>query len=264
MTAGCLLFATCGARSQPARPEPCLCALRRARSEFDALVLTARRLDLPARAAFVNVAVNRCVSYALDPPTAPGCDQWSTPFETLARGTGDCEDFAIAKFYLLVASGVPRDGVRLLYAIYRWPDRTPPALPHLVTVAGWPLANPCVLDCVNPLLVPLSQRDDLEPIFSFDQSDIWPGVDAQPLPGRRRRIDRWQATQLRTQQQARGSQHERTEACPTFIEARTVIERRRTMPPSSSTAPDRPDPIRTVTVSSPGTWPWVPSSNGKI
>jgi len=114
------------------------------------------------------------------------------------------------------------------------------------------------------LLVPLSQRDDLEPIFSFDQSDIWPGVDAQPLPGRRRRIDRWQATQLRTQQQARGSQHERTEACPTFIEARTVIERRRTMPPSSSTAPDRPDPIRTVTVSSPGTWPWVPSSNGKI
>jgi predicted transglutaminase-like cysteine proteinase len=242
MTAGCLLFATCAARSQPAMPEPGPIELQRARGEFDALVLAARRLDLPARAAFINVAVNGCVSYALDPLAAPGCDLWSTPFETLARGTGDCEDFAIAKFYLLLASGAPRDGVRLLYAIYRWPDRTAPPRPHLVTVAGWPLANPCVLDCINPLLVPLSQRDDLEPIFSFDQSDIWPGVDAQPLPGRRRRIDRWQATQLRTQQQARENQRERREECPTFIEARTVrsracIERRRTMPPSSSTAP---------------------------
>ena len=241
MTAGCLLFATCGARSQPAGHEPGASALRQACGEFDALVDAAGRLGLDDRAAFVNVAINRCVSYALDPPSAPGGDEWSTPFETLARGAGDCEDFAIAKFYVLVASGAPREGVRLLYAIYRWPDRTAPALPHLVTVAGWPLADPSVLDCLNPLAVPLSRRDDLEPIFSFDQSGIWPGVQAQPLVGRRRRIDRWQATQARTLQQAQEGQRDRRKACPTFIEARTArstacIERRRAMPPSSSTA----------------------------
>lgn len=243
-SAGCLLLAACGAHAQPAATEPGAPELRRACIEFDALVVAARQLGLGQRAAFINIAINRCVSYEADSASALGCDTWATPFETLARGAGDCEDFAIAKFYLLVASGVPAGGVRLLYAIYRWPDRAAPALPHLVTVAGWPLADPGVLDCINPLLVPLSKRDDLEPIFSFDESDVWPGVDAQPLPGRRRRIDRWHAAQVRTRRQAQQAQQgprDRRDACPTFIEARTArstacIEHRRAMPRSSSTA----------------------------
>jgi len=240
--AGWLLLATCGVQGQPVDPAPASDELRRACGEFEALAFAASRLDLGARAAFVNIAINRCVSYALDRPSAHGGDVWSTPFETLARGSGDCEDFAIAKFYLLVASGAPPEGVRLLYAIYRWPDRSAPSLPHLVTVAGWPLADPGVLDCINPLVVPLSKRDDLDPIFSFDRSAIWPGVDAQPLAGRRRRIERWQRAQVRTLQQAQEGQRDRRKACPMFIEARTArstacIERRRATPPSSSTAP---------------------------
>jgi len=240
--AASLLMSTFDAHSQPAGLEPGDDELRRARAQFEALALAARLLDLEARAAFVNVAINRCIAYELDPASAPGGDLWSTPFETLARGAGDCEDFAIAKFYLLVASGAPREGVRLLYAIYRWPDRTAPPLPHLVTVAGWPLADPRVLDCLNPLAVPLSQRDDLEPLFSFDQFAIWPGVEATPLTGRRRRIERWHAAQARTLRQARQTRptqsDDRRTACPTFIEAPTArstacIERRRTMPPSS-------------------------------
>ena len=241
VAAGFLLLATCAARGQPASPEPGPADLRRARREFEAMVFAASLLDLDARAAFVNVAINRNIAYALDPESAPGGDVWSTPFETLARGAGDCEDFAIAKFYLLIAGGAPREGVRLLYAIYRWPDQAAKPQPHLVTVAGWPLADPRVLDCINPLVVPLSQRDDLEPIFSFDQLAIWPGVDALPLSGRRRRIDRWQTTQARTLQQAQASQRDRRSGCPTFIEAPTArstacIDRRRAMRPSSSTA----------------------------
>ena len=237
----CLLMSSCGARGRPAFAELGPVELRRARREFEAIAFAASLLELDARAAFVNVAINRRVAYALDPAFAPGRDVWSTPFETLARGTGDCEDFAIAKFYLLIASGAPREGVRLLYAIYRWPDRTARPLPHLVTVTGWPLGDPSVLDSINPLVVPLSRRDDLEPLFSFDQFAIWPGVEAAPLPGRRRRIERWQATQSRTLRQAQENQRERRHACPTFIEAPTArstacIDRRRATPPSSSTA----------------------------
>ena len=209
-----LLFSACGALGQPANPEPQpdlgldldQAALRRACAEFEALVLAASRLELDMRAAFVNIVINRSVAYALDSPTGAAGDAWSTPFETLARGAGDCEDFAIAKFYLLIASGAPREGVRLLYAIYRWPDQAAKPLPHLVTVAGWPLADPCVLDCINPLLVPLSRRDDLEPLFSFDQLGIWPGVGAVPHAGRQRRIERWQATQARTLRQAQAGE----------------------------------------------------------
>ena len=245
MTAGCLLLATCGARGQPASPAPSPADLRRARREFEAMVLAASLLDLDARAAFVNLAINRGVAYAPDPPTAPGGDVWSTPFETLARGAGDCEDLAIAKFYLLIASGAPREGVRLLYAIRHGPDRAAKPQPHLATLAGWPLADPCVLDSVNPLVVPLSQRDDLEPLFSFDQRAIWPGVEPMPLTGRRRRIDRWQTTQARTLQQAQEGQErqrDRRSACLTPTETPAVrstacIERRRAMPPNLSTAP---------------------------
>ena len=245
MAAGCLLLVTCGVRGQPAGPAPSPADLRRARHEFERMVLAASLLDLDARAAFVNVAINRSVAYALDPPTAPGGDVWSTPFETLARGAGDCEDFAIAKFYLLIASGAPREGVRLLYAIRHRPDPAAKPQPHLATLAGWPLADPCVLDSVNPLVVPLSQRDDLEPLFSFDQRAIWPGVEATPLAGRRRRIDRWQTTQARTLQQAQEGQErprDRRSACLTPTGTPTVrstacIERRREMRPSSSTAP---------------------------
>ena len=245
MMTGWLLLASCAARGQPAGPAPGPAALRGARREFEAMVLAASLLDLDARAAFANVAINRCVAYALDPPSAPGGDVWATPFETLARGAGDCEDFAIAKFYLLLASGAPREGVRLLYAIRRWPDPAAKPQPHLVTLTGWPFANPCVLDSVNPLVVPLSQRDDLEPIFSFDQRAIWPGVEAMPLAGRRRRIDRWQTTQARTLLQAQEAEErprDRRSACPTPTEtpmARSTacIERRRARLPSSSTAP---------------------------
>lgn len=200
VAAACLLPAAGGACGQPAGPDPAAPRLRWARRAFEELVFAASLLGLDARAAFVNMAINRCIDYALDPPSARGGDLWSTPFETLTRGAGDCEDFAIAKFYLLIASGAPREGVRLLYAFRRWPDRTARPLPHLVTVTGWPLADPRVLDCINPLAVPLSQRDDLEPLFSFDESAIWPGLDTVALTGRR--IDRWQATQLRTLRQA--------------------------------------------------------------
>ena len=242
MAAGCLLIPACGAHGQTASPEPGSAELRSARREFEAIVFAASLLDLDARAAFVNIEINRRVAYALDPQSAPEHDVWSTPFETLARGAGDCEDFAIAKFYLLIASGAPREGVRLLYATCRWPDQTAKPLPHVVTVAGWPLADPCVLDCINPLVVALSRRDDLEPLFSFDQRGIWPGVEATPLTGRRRRIDRWQATQARTLRQAQeNQQRDRRSGCPTFIEAPTArstacIDRRRAMQPSSWTA----------------------------
>jgi len=245
MAAGCLLLATCSARGQAAGPAPSPADLRRAWREFAGMAFAASLLDLDARAAYVNVAVNRSVAYALDPPFAPGGDVWSTPFETLARGAGDCEDFAIAKFYLLIASGAPREGVRLLYATRHWPDRAAKPQPHLATVAGWPLADPRVLDCFNPLVVPLSQRDDLEPLFSFDQRAIWPGVEATPLGGRRRRIDRWQSTQARTLQQAQEGQEgqrDRRSACLTptgtpAVRSTACIERRRAMRPNLSTAP---------------------------
>lgn len=43
-------------------------------------------------------------------------DHWAPAPETFRRGTGDCEDFAIAKMELLATLGISRDKIRLILA----------------------------------------------------------------------------------------------------------------------------------------------------
>src|SRR5712664_4119167 len=42
------------------------------------------------------------------------CDVWSPPLATLAKGAGDCEDYAIAKFVALQEAGVSADDLRIV------------------------------------------------------------------------------------------------------------------------------------------------------
>lgn len=163
-------------------------ALQRARHEFDDLATSAARLGVHERLAFINDWVNQLVDQQ---PDEPGRDTWATPYETLARGAGDCEDSAIAKFFLLRASGVPPPALRLLYT-WRRPLETPALRrAHMVATASQPFEDPWVLDSINVLIVPLSLRDDLVPVFSFDEQRLWPRVDAQPLPPERSELKPW-------------------------------------------------------------------------
>jgi len=54
----------------------------------------------------VNAAVNHAIRYRKDSETYQVADYWATPSETLSRGQGDCEDFAILKMAALKAEGV--------------------------------------------------------------------------------------------------------------------------------------------------------------
>lgn len=199
--ATCLCASTFRVTAEPLEGEPPEADLARARREFDALVVATRALDFDRRIAFINVEVNQRIEYVADPASVPGADVWSTPCETLARGAGDCEDFAITKFFLLLASGYPQHGVRLLYARYRRIDLQSAPVPHMVALAQWPLVDPLVMDSVNPRLIALSRRDDLHPIFSFDQSAVWQQVDAVAMSPRRSGIRPWRTTLARTGKQ---------------------------------------------------------------
>jgi predicted transglutaminase-like cysteine proteinase len=160
-----------------------------------ALAREARRLPFGERIAFVNVEINRRVA----PQPDGDDDHWATPCETLARGRGDCEDAAIAKHFLLDACGVPAPLHRLLYGRLRVSGGPAPGQPHLTAVARDPrFDDPWVLDQATPLLVALSQRDDLEPLFSFDAGAIWPRVDATPLPRGPLRAAPWRGVLERT------------------------------------------------------------------
>ena len=100
-------------------------------------------------------------------------DYWATPRELLSRGAGDCEDFAIAKYFLLRADGVPPGALRLMFARVYSP-RQMKIEAHLVLLyrpAG--AAEPLVLDNLRDDIVKLSDRRDLLPRAGFDTDNYW-------------------------------------------------------------------------------------------
>jgi predicted transglutaminase-like cysteine proteinase len=56
--------------------------------------------------------INRAINLAIHPKSNP--DHWMSPLETLAVGSGDCKDYAIAKYVALVEAGVAEEDLRLV------------------------------------------------------------------------------------------------------------------------------------------------------
>lgn len=62
----------------------------------------------------VNTSVNHAITFAEDTRTYGQADYWASAQETLRRGRGDCEDYAIAKMQILRAAGVPSRDLHLV------------------------------------------------------------------------------------------------------------------------------------------------------
>jgi predicted transglutaminase-like cysteine proteinase len=61
----------------------------------------------------VNARVNAAVRYRSDFSQHGVNDLWSAPLGTLGRA-GDCEDYVIAKFFILLGLGIPEDDMRIV------------------------------------------------------------------------------------------------------------------------------------------------------
>ncbi|MCX2522629.1 transglutaminase-like cysteine peptidase [Larsenimonas rhizosphaerae] len=96
-------------------------------------------------------------------------DYWATPVEFLGRGAGDCEDFAMAKYYTLIQLGVPDSRMRLHYVKYIPYDQFHMVLTYQKSATAMPL----VLDNIDKNIVPASRRSDLLPVYSFNASNMW-------------------------------------------------------------------------------------------
>lgn len=79
-----------------------------------AVVEQGRSLDLRDRVALVNQFVLREIRYQEDPEHRFGTDDWKTPARAVELGRGDCEDFAVAQYFLLRAMGTPARFLRLV------------------------------------------------------------------------------------------------------------------------------------------------------
>ncbi len=98
-------------------------------------------------------------------------DYWATPAEFLASNGGDCEDYAIAKYFALKEVGVPIERMRIVYVMALTRDRSQQA--HMV-LAYYPRpdATPLILDdSIHGQIAPASARPDLIPVYSFNDDD---------------------------------------------------------------------------------------------
>lgn len=96
-------------------------------------------------------------------------DYWATPIEFIGTQGGDCEDFAIAKYFTLKAMGVSTQKMRLMYVRALEVNQAHMVLIYSETVTEIPL----VLDNLKDKILPATKRPDLKPIYSFNGDGLW-------------------------------------------------------------------------------------------
>lgn len=152
---------------------------------------SARSLPETERLKRVNDFFNRNISFDEDLTVWNQSDYWATPLETIGRARGDCEDFAIVKYYTLRQLGVPVAKMRLIYvkAKQAGGQRAHMVLAYYAS----PTAEPMVLDNLDPSIKPASKRPDLVPVFSFNSQGIYAGVagNAAASTGGTGKLSRW-------------------------------------------------------------------------
>jgi predicted transglutaminase-like cysteine proteinase len=151
----------------------------------------------------VNDFINQRIAFDDDMSIWGQSDYWATPIELFGQGRGDCEDFAIAKYYSLIDLGIPINKLRLVYvkAVQTGPAGTFLQAHMVLAYYATPTADPLVLDNLNPRILPASRRSDLSPIFSFNSAGLWQGTGNNASASS---LSRWQ--DLLTRARAEGFQ----------------------------------------------------------
>jgi len=146
--------------------------------EWQRLLVDGRAKGEAEKLRRVNDFFNRRIAFDDDRSIWGQSDYWATPIETIGQGRGDCEDFAIAKYYSLIDLGVPLNKLRLVYVKASLDGPSGPMQQAHMVLAYYATPNddPLVLDNLNPEIRPASRRPDLSPIFSFNSEGLWQGT----------------------------------------------------------------------------------------
>ena len=124
-------------------------------------------------------------------------DYWATPAEAVASNGADCEDYTIAKYFLLKELGVPIARLRLTYVKSVKLNQAHMVLAYYAR----PDAEPLVLDNLEDRVRPASQRPDLIPVYSFNDEEVW--VEMRGRSGSPQQIRNWSALIARLERERR-------------------------------------------------------------
>jgi predicted transglutaminase-like cysteine proteinase len=129
-----------------------------AAGELMSIVDDARRYRGRAMIAHLNRSINLMIR--------PSDGNWSSALDILKSGSGDCRDYAIAKYAALLKAGVPPDRLRLIIV-----HKTGSPEYHMVT-GVFEDGQWLLLDNLTMMLVKDTDRRDYAPNFVLDRTGV--------------------------------------------------------------------------------------------
>lgn len=117
----------------------------------------------------VNGFFNKNIVYKKDDTFGPKKDHWSTAEETLSRGYGDCEDYALAKYSTLIDWGVDKNKLKLTYGKLNKTKEF-----HMVLqFKDTKVSEPLILDNLKAKLTLAKDEKNITPIYSFNHEKVF-------------------------------------------------------------------------------------------
>lgn len=114
---------------------------------------------------------------------------WATPVEFIGANAGDCEDFALAKYFSLLAVGIADEKLRIVMVKAVTLNQYHMVLAYYEK----PSSEPLILDNIIGQIKPASQRKDLIPVYSFNGKQLWLNKEKSQgvVAGKPSRLKRW-------------------------------------------------------------------------
>jgi len=135
--------------------------------QFDKMLKTAQNKDVLTKLTIVNNFFNS-LTYKDDSIHWKEKDYWAPPFEFIGSGAGDCEDFAIGKYFALRLLGIESSKLKVTFAFVKKRSKKD-AIHHVVlNYYHNPTLAPVVLDNINKRLQLATKRKDLNLLNSVE------------------------------------------------------------------------------------------------
>ena len=118
----------------------------------------------------------------------------------IGKGSGDCEDFSIAKYFSLRETGIAREKLRLTYVRAQMGGASSGIVQAHMVLAYYavPDAEPLILDNLISDIRPASRRTDLTPVYSFNTDGVFAGTATRPAAPVDR-LSRWKDLLIKMQ-----------------------------------------------------------------
>lgn len=139
---------------------------------WNEMIEKAKATDTLNKLKLVNDFFNN-VPYVTDIKHWEQDDYWASPMEFVGTTGGDCEDYAIAKYFTLIKVGIDESKLRLGYVKYLKKDTDFEEAHMVLLYFHREDAIPIVLDNILKKMELASERDDLKLVYSFNAQGLW-------------------------------------------------------------------------------------------